>query len=40
MSIEDVTKRVNEAVKSGMSAADAEKARRAVIEHHRKRIAR
>ena len=31
VSIEDVTKRVNEAVKSDMSAADAQKARRAVI---------
>src|SRR4029077_20321803 len=30
VSIEDVTKRVNDAVKSDMSAADAEKARRAV----------
>src|SRR5438045_427995 len=30
VSIEDVTKRVNEAVKSGMSSEEAEKARRAV----------
>ena len=33
MSIEDVTKRVNAAVKSDMSAADAEKARRGGDEH-------
>src|SRR6185503_8647889 len=31
VSIEDVTKRVNEAVKSDMTGADAEKARRAVM---------
>ncbi len=31
MNIEDVTQRVNEAVKPGMSAADAQQARRAVI---------
>ena len=39
-SIEDVTKRVNDAVKPDMSAADAQKARRADHQYDRKRIAR
>ena len=40
MSIEDVTERVNDAVKPDMSAADAQKARRGDDQHDRKGIAR
>ena len=40
MDIEDVTERVNAAVKPGMDAAAAQQARRAVQQHDRKRIAR